>query len=511
MRVARMYLGKGKRKAVSHWKTNNPISRAVIRTIAAKGVAKKTHGHYPAIPKALEVIVDGLGTSEAEALALEVDAIVSLVDTDVCRNLVRVFFLTERSKNFRVELPDGAEPDMRPVNHVTVVGAGVMGAGIAQWSSARGQNVILKDINNEALNKGMQNIGKVYAQAAKRHIFTKAEAQRGMDRVYATAQPVSLAGTDLVIEAATENMALKKTIFQGLAEQVASDALLATNTSGLSISELAEVVPNPERVVGIHYFNPVNRMQLVEVIQGSHSSPVALDRAVRYVQGLGKLPVVVQDSPGFVVNRILLPYLAEAGHLFAQGAAIHELDAAMLDFGMPMGPIRLIDEVGIDVCKHVAQHLGDSFGERMPVPAILHAAVEKELLGRKNGKGFYLYAKKGKGDPPPNPAAQALVSSRSMAETSREQLQRRMVVLMVNEAARCLEEALVVGPEDIDFAMIFGTGFAPFRGGPLRYADAAGISTIVQELRTLEAAGETRFSPCSLLVSMADGNQTFYT
>lgn len=510
LRMALVCIGRGKPTRKPHKLENHPASVKLISKMAAKNVAAKTRGLYPAIPKALEVVSTGVTVSPEAAMRLEIDALLTLARTDVCRNLVRVFFLQDRAKRYAVGLPEGMEPDRRPIESVVVVGAGTMGAGIAQWASARGQQVILRDIDNKALNRGMAAIGKEYAGAVKRRIFKKSEAQSGMDRVFPTAAPVPMGRVDLAIEAASENMELKKKIFADLAERVREDTLLATNTSGLSITELSEAVPYPERVVGIHYFNPVSRMQLVEVVAGRNTSPVALDRAVRYVQAIAKLPVVVKDSPGFVVNRILLPYLVEAGHLFAGGANMLDLDTAMLDFGMPMGPLRLIDEVGMDVSDHVARHLSASFGDRMPVPETLAKAVEKGWLGRKSGKGFYLYTKKKKGDPPQHEAINALVQSQVFADTPREMLRQRMVLPMLNEAARCLEEELVEAPEDIDFAMIFGTGFAPFRGGPLRYADALGISTVVDQMKAL-AEKEPRFTPCNLLVEMAAQGRTFYS
>lgn len=507
LRMALETVRQGKPVRPSHKLENSAASAAVIAHLARKGVEEKTRGLYPAPLKALEVVTAGLRTTPAASQRLEADALVQLVRTSVCRNLVRVFFLQERAKRFQVDMPAGIAADERPIRRLVVIGAGTMGAGIAQWSSTREQNVLLRDINNQALNRGMAAIGKDYAEGVKRRIFTKAEARRGLDRIFPSARPVPLVGIDLVIEAATENMDLKKKIFADIAAQLPDDVMLATNTSGLSITELASVVPRPERVVGIHYFNPVSRMQLIEVVHGAQTSPAVLDRAVRFVQGIGKLPVVVKDSPGFVVNRILLPYLVEAGQLFAGGASVFDIDSTMLDFGMPMGPLRLIDEVGMDVSDHVARHLSASFGERMPLPATLATAVERGWLGRKAGKGFYVYPKKG--EPTLHEPVQSLVTGSAFADTPREQLRARMVLLMINEAARCLEEGLVAASEDIDFAMIFGTGFAPFRGGPLRYADSLGLATVADQMKRL-AEKEPRFAPCNLLASMASEKRTFY-
>jgi 3-hydroxyacyl-CoA dehydrogenase/enoyl-CoA hydratase/3-hydroxybutyryl-CoA epimerase len=261
-------------------------------------------------------------------------------------------------------------------------------------------------------------------------------------------------------------------------------------------------------------------MQLVEIVAAHQTSPEILQRAVQFVQQIGKLPVVVQDSPGFLVNRILMPYLVEAGNLFAAGASVHDLDKAMLDFGMPMGPMRLLDEVGIDVAMHVAGTLAASFQDRMTVPDVLTKMVQSGLLGRKSGRGFYLYSK-GK-DPTPNPDLLALVSSARGAspshrgegqgegEHSVSHLQQRMVLLMINEAARCLEERIVTAPEDVDFAMIMGTGFAPLRGGPLRYADSIGAGNLIKQMDAFVKAGAPHFTPCALLRDLANRGTAFY-
>jgi 3-hydroxyacyl-CoA dehydrogenase/enoyl-CoA hydratase/3-hydroxybutyryl-CoA epimerase len=317
---------------------------------------------------------------------------------------------------------------------------------------------------------------------------------------------------DLVIEAAVENLELKKKIFRRLGELAGDDTLLATNTSALPVSGLAAVALRPERVLGLHFFNPVHRMQLVEVIVAPQTAPEAVARAVRFVQRIGKLPVVVKDSPGFLVNRILMPYLIEAGDLFEHGAGLEALDEAMLDFGMPMGPMRLLDEVGVEVALHVAKTLASRFSDRMLVPAVLAKMVEAGLLGRKCGRGFYLYDQSGK--PRPNPVVaipQSGVRNQPAAAMTPVELQERMAFLMVNEAAHCLEEQIVAAPEDVDFAMVMGTGFAPFRGGPLRYADSLGMEKIVGAMEILADGGATQFKPCGLLRRMAATGAKFYS
>jgi 3-hydroxyacyl-CoA dehydrogenase/enoyl-CoA hydratase/3-hydroxybutyryl-CoA epimerase len=313
---------------------------------------------------------------------------------------------------------------------------------------------------------------------------------------------------DLVIEAAVEKLELKKKIFQALDKLAGEDTILATNTSALPISELAASTHKPERVLGLHFFNPVHRMQLVEIVAARQTSPEVLQRALSFVQQIGKLPVVVKDSPGFLVNRILMPYLIEAGNLFESGASIADLDEAMLEFGMPMGPMRLLDEVGIDVALHVAQTIAANYGDRMRVPELLLKMSQAGLLGKKSGRGFYLHAK-GK-EPVANPDASNFRASVTNHQSPIADYRERMVLLMVNEAARCLEEEIVADPGDVDFAMIMGTGFAPFRGGPLRHADSIGMSNIVASMTRLVDAGATHFAPCGLLRDLAAIGKNFY-
>lgn len=492
----------GKPHRSGHRLVNNPVAATIIAKKLRPQLLARTRGHYPAVVKALEVATRGVSESVSGSLALEREGIVELVQGDACRNLIRVFFLQERAK----KLP-ATNRDVKPIARTAVIGAGVMGAGIAQWLSARRLPVVLRDVNTEQVARGMSSIAKIYGDGVKRHALTRHEARDGMDRVFPAPNEGPLRRVDLVIEAAVENLELKKTLFERLDALAGSETILATNTSALPVSELAAGTRRPERVLGLHFFNPVHRMQLVEVVAARQTGPEILDRAVKFVRQIGKLPVVVKDSPGFLVNRILMPYLIEAGALFEDGASIEGLDEAMLDFGMPMGPMRLIDEVGADVALHVAKTLSAHFGRRMKIPAILGRMTDAKMFGRKNGTGFYVHEKR---EAHPNPAANRFALGQSAAGFSREELQERMALLMVNESARCLEEQIVGAPEDVDFAMINGTGFAPFRGGPLRYADSLGAERVVGALDNLVDRGADHFAPCDLLKQMAATGKRFY-
>ncbi len=502
--VATAAIGKGGPKRKSQTWVNNPISAAFIASAAQRQSKAKTRGKYPAIPRAIEVAVQGLRRSVKESLKLEVEAIVDLAGTSTCRRLMEIFFLQERSKRLRAKEP----LEIKPIADTAVIGAGVMGAGIAQWVSARGHRVVLRDIGADQVAAGLKRIAGIYKDAVKRRIFDEVSAMQGMDRVSPSTEDVPLRNVDVVIEAASEEMNVKRMVFIRLNELSRPDTILATNTSALSIDEIAGVVENPERVVGLHFFNPVHRMQLVEVVMGARTSQEVAWRMVKFVQSIGRLPVLVRDRPGFVVNRILVPYMIEAGHLFESGASCENLDAGMLDFGMPMGPLRLIDEVGVDVSHHVGEYLARCFPDHMHLPALLHDMIQAGQLGRKAGMGFYIH-ERGKA-PRVNDALESLRKDRSAAKSSRKELVHRMVLLMINEAARCLEEVVVEDPRDIDFAMIMGTGFAPFRGGPLRYADTLGIGQVVKDLRSF-AEDQPRFAPCALLEDMEKTGRGFYS
>lgn len=484
--------------------TNNALSATIIRSLAKSRLWKKTRGHYPAPLKALDVVTQGISGSVEKSLQLEADAILELAQSEASHNLVRVFFLQERAKKISVGT---RSPVAQNEKRAAVIGAGVMGAGIAQWLSARGLSVILRDINADAVAKGMSTINKLYSDGIKRRVFTKTEAQTGLDKIFPTTTEVPMNNVDLVIEAAVEKMDLKKQIFHRFSELAGPNTILATNTSALSVSELATATQHPENVVGIHFFNPVHKMQLVEVIVGKQTSPEVVQRSIKFVQQIGKLPVVVKDSPGFLVNRILMPYLIEAVRLFENGADVHEIDEAMLDFGMPMGPLRLIDEVGVDVSQHVANTLSAAFGERLPMPHTLEKMLPAKLLGKKSEAGFYRYNSK---NPDVNTGVKMFQAGVSAKDLTSENLQKRMVLLMINEAARCLEEKIVESPEDVDFGMIMGTGFAPFRGGPLRYADSVSAGKVVIDMKHLVELGERHFEPCALLRRMAERGEKFY-
>ncbi|MGJ8643097.1 MAG: 3-hydroxyacyl-CoA dehydrogenase NAD-binding domain-containing protein [Luteolibacter sp.] len=450
------YLKKGKRDHTHNPITHNQAVAALTRVQAQKELHKKTHGHYPGPEAALEVAVASIGRTRAQSQQAEKEAIERLASLPETSQLIRLFFLQERARKHRHTT---AEP--RKIHHTAVIGAGVMGSGIAYWLSTRKLNIVLQDISPDALAKGMKSISRLYTDAVKHHVLSKTEAARGADRVHPAAGAIPLHRCDLIIEAAVEDLSIKKKIFADLSSRCRPDTILATNTSALPIGELAASITHPERLVGLHFFNPVHRMQLVEVVRTDSTSDETLATVVTFVRRIGKLPVVVRDSPGFLVNRILMPYLVKAAAMFEEGGDPEEIDKAMLDFGMPMGPLRLLDEVGLDVAMHVARTLAAAFPERMSLPTVVEKLLEAGHPGRKGGSGFYVYD-----DASPVVNAEAIGFQVGSEDTPGD-AQEILSGLMTTEAKLCLEEGVAETADDIDLAMIFGTGYPPFRGGPL--------------------------------------------
>jgi 3-hydroxyacyl-CoA dehydrogenase/enoyl-CoA hydratase/3-hydroxybutyryl-CoA epimerase len=496
-------LNQGKKRKLKLQLTNRPPISNFVAAQAKKKALAKTRGHYPAPLKALEVVVAGVTMPHAQSLENERRAFIELASGEIAQNLIRVFFLQERSKKLSVK----SDQPIRKVGKVLVVGAGLMGSGIAQWLSARGLRVVLKDIGPEPLGKGLQSIHKIYRDAIKRRIFSETEAQAGLDRILPSYEDIPLGDIDLVIEAAIEKLELKQQIFRKVAEQVPTCQAIASNTSALSIDAIANGLPDPAKVVGIHFFNPVHRMQLVEVVQGTKTSMEAVATAIQFVKSIGKLPVLVKDSPGFLVNRILLPYMMEAFNLFAEGYRLERIDRIMLDFGMPMGPLRLTDEVGLDVSFHVGSDLVQRIQNLPPLNNTIERMIAQGWLGRKSGKGFYDYSS---GAERQNTEIHAYQPETEPTGADDTTLRDRLVLVMVNEAARCLAEKVISDPADVDFAMIMGTGWAPFRGGPLRYADSVGISNVVARLQLLREDRRDYFAPCTRLTEMVNQGSSFY-
>jgi len=482
--AARRLIGKGKRPT-------------------AKVPPPKGNTPVPSDPKsararALGIITTGAANPVDESLKLELDAIVDLGQTESTQNLIRNFFLAEKYKK--------GSKQFEKVAHAAIIGAGVMGAGIAQWLSSRGVTVILRDVNRELLDRGLASIEKTYGDAVKRGLMTEEKAKQGRARIVASTAPMELRDVQFVIEAASEKIDIKKEIFRELSMQAGPKTIIATNTSALPVSELASCTVSPDRVIGLHFFNPVSRMKLVEVVIAQETSDDTKEHALAFVRQIGKLPVVVRDSPGFLVNRVLFPYLLDAAELFENGVEAEKIDNALMKWGMPMGPLRLIDEIGIDVTVDIATTLEKAYGRRDRAPEILRSMRESKLLGRKSGGGFYKYQGREQLPNPPPPGTGSAAASESVAKAD---LAQRLMFLMVNEAARCIEEKVIESSEDADYGMILGTGFAPHRGGPLRFAEHFGLKKIVEEMNRL-AQSDEKFVPCDILKKHARDGTKFY-
>src|SRR5438270_967681 len=448
--------------------------------------------------RALGVIATGAASPIDESLRLELDAIVDLGKTESTQNLIRNFFLTEKYKK------GTSKAQFEKVAHAAVIGAGVMGSGIAQWLSSRGVTVILRDVNRELLDRGLAKIEKTYGDAVKRGLMTEEKAKQGRSRIVASSAPMELRDVAFIIEAASEKIDIKKEIFRELSMQAGPKTIIATNTSALPVSELADQTVSADHVIGLHFFNPVSRMKLVEVVIAKETSDDTKEHALAFVRQVAKLPVVVRDSPGFLVNRVLFPYLLDAAELFETGVDAEKIDNALLKWGMPMGPLRLIDEIGIDITVDIASTLEKAYGRRDRTPEILKEMREAKLLGRKSGSGFYKY--EGREQSPNESVAQWRRNPSSKEDVD---LANRLMFLMVNEAARCIEEKVVESPEDADYGMILGTGFAPHRGGPLRFAEHFGLKKIVDEMERL-AKSDDKFEPCEILKKHARDGTKFY-
>jgi 3-hydroxyacyl-CoA dehydrogenase / enoyl-CoA hydratase / 3-hydroxybutyryl-CoA epimerase len=506
--LARKKLRAGKRKLDDGTRTT-PTSRKL---------APQQHGNT-APARAWEIINKTLSISPGESLRMELDAIVDLGKTESTQNLIRNFFLAEKYKKGTFKAPP------EKVVHAAVIGAGVMGSGIAQWLSSRGVTVILRDIARGQIDRGLANIEKTYADAVKRGLMSEEKAKAGRARIVASTAPMELRDVQFIIEAASEKFEIKKEIFRELGMQAGSKTIVATNTSALPVGKLAETTVSPEHVIGLHFFNPVSRMKLVEVVIAKQTSDDTRERSLGFVRQIGKLPVIVRDSPGFLVNRVLFPYLLDAAELFESGVEADNIDNALVQWGMPMGPLRLIDEIGVDITIDIGNTLEKAYGRRDQVSSVLLWLGDDKMLGRKTGAGFYKY--EGRTQAPNESLAQwrrALHGEPEGAEgpdippdwhrdprsrLNEEELAHRLIFLMANEAARCVEENVVDSPEDADYGMILGTGFAPFRGGPLRFAEHFGLKNVVDDLERL-AQSEEKFSPCEILKKHACNGTRFY-
>ncbi len=490
------------RKRKCHRLESLPPMKQFILKKAGEKAERKARGHYPAIPAILNLLKETGRGSLVQGLEKEAAAFSRLVMTPECRNLIGLFHIDQQIKKER-----GGTAEVRKLERTAVLGAGVMGGGIAWLFSRHGRPVRMKDISWEAVGRGFAEAADYYGQLVKLRKMKAPAVSMAMHRISGTVDYTGFRAADLVVEAVVEKMEVKKGVLSELETKVRDDAVICSNTSALSITEMASVLKHPERFAGMHFFNPVNRMPLVEVIAGGQTSEETVVSVVALAHELQKTPVVVKDSPGFLVNRILIPYLNEAGLLLQEGVDVQRIDRLVEGFGMPMGPFVLADETGIDVGYKVIRELEQAFAPRLEAAPVLQKFIDAGLLGRKAGKGFYLH--KGR-QREINPEAAKLLEEYSGAEISDEEIVERLILTMLNEAAMCLEEHVIERVDYLDMALICGIGFPPFRGGLLRYADALGIERVERALERMREEYGERFKPAALLQEMARKGRTFY-
>jgi len=482
-----------------------PARRFVLAQARKRTAAKIDPLGYPAPFKAIEAIDVALTRPLGVGLDLEARIVGELIPTPTSKNLIWLFKSHTALKSQRGD----SQAVPRKVKRIAVLGAGIMGGGISQLAAHHGIAVRLRDVRYEAILSALQTAQKLWQRQLKRRRITRRELGQKMAFIAPALDETGIKQVDLVIEAVVEDLAVKQKVLAALERHLDERAVFASNTSSLPISDIAARAMHPERVVGLHFFNPVHRMPLVEVIAGRRSSPEAIATVQALAVKLGKVPVIVKDGPGFLVNRILTFYLNEAVRLLGEGVRIEAADQAMKAFGMPMGPFELLDEVGLDTARHVGEVLKQGLGARVGGDSSpLDALLSSGRLGKKNRRGLYLY-RKGKRTTPDG-EVYALLGAPAARELPPETMQERMVLAMVNEAARCLEEAVVRAPRDVDMAMIMGTGFPPFRGGVLRHADAVGIPIVVDRLSRLADSQGERFRPAAALQEMVRGQRRFY-
>ncbi|MCY2958457.1 MAG: 3-hydroxyacyl-CoA dehydrogenase NAD-binding domain-containing protein [Planctomycetota bacterium] len=480
---------KRKLRGAAFWFSKTPL-RAIAARAARKALSDGPAKFYPAPRLALELCLQAFTQPVAQGFAAEARALGEMIASPVSKALTHLFFLTERSKRL------GKQPGAADLSRGLIVGGGVMGAGIASLLAQKGLRVRLCDLNGEALAKAKARLQEDLTKRLKRRHMERHEAQAVQDRLAVSSDWGSLVGVDLFLEAVVEDLAVKRKLMsEAVARGLPADAIIATNTSSLPVFAMAETVPNPERVVGIHFFNPPEKMPLIEVIRGKHTSDAAVATACRLAVRLGKFPIVVQDTPGFLVNRCLAPYLNEASRLLLEGNEPEFIDRVMLDFGMPMGPCRLLDEVGFDVATKVSEVMSKAFASRMQPTPLFAAMVEKKALGKKSGGG--IYAVRGNRPGPGVQVIERLRKERGMPtrQASRSEVLQRLIYPMIDEAYRCLDEKIVAAEQDLDLGLVMGIGFPPFLGGVTGFAQREGLKTIVLALDELARKTDPRFQP----------------
>lgn len=480
-------------------------ARKVIFDKARQQVLKKSKGHYPAPLKILEVVEHGLAHGFEAGLQAEAAAFVELVASPVAKHLMSIFFMQGALSRDPVVDPS---VEAHPVTKLGVLGAGLMGAGIAQAGAAAGYQVRLKDRDAQGLGWGLAYCQDLFEKMVKRRKVSAAQADVLMGQISGTTDYSGFKRAELIIEAVFEDLALKQEVLASVEALDNPTQLFASNTSTIPISQIAQHAKRPENVLGMHYFSPVHKMPLLEIIRTEQTSDQAIATALKVGRAMGKTCIVVSDGPGFFTSRVIGAYINEAGWLLQEGASVEAIDEAMERFGFPVGPLKLVDEVGIDVGVKAGAILKAAFSSRWDAPTGLEAIVQDGRKGRKNGRGFYLYQGQDKG---PDESVYALLpGGQTRKALDPELITMRCALAMLNECVYCLQEGIAQSPRDIDVGVIFGLGFPPFRGGILRWADELGVGRACEQLEQLAQDYGARLTPAPLLQEMAQANQRFY-
>ncbi len=496
-----------RRNAASFLLEENPVGRGIVLRKARAMTLKKTRGNYPAPLAALDAIAAGYD-DPAKGYREEARLFGEMAMTPISRELIGIFFASTALKK---DSGVGDAPvTTLPVRKLGILGAGFMGAGIAGVAVQKGTLVRLKDADLARVGKGLAAIRDVLKEGVTRRRITRQQMDDQLLLAGGTTDYSGFENVDLVIEAVFEDVHVKHTVVREVDRVLPPHAIVASNTSTIPITRIAQASSRPERVLGMHFFSPVHKMPLLEIIVTAQTAREVTASAVAYGKTLGKTVIVVRDAPGFYVNRILAPYLNEAGRLLDGGAAIDAVDTALLDFGFPVGPITLLDEVGLDIAGKSGAIFLDAFGDRLAPSATLRKVVESGRLGRKGKQGFYRYDADGRKGGVDESVYAFTPSGAQRVTIAADEMQQRCVLGMVNEAVRCLEEGIIASPRDGDIGAVFGIGFPPFRGGPFRYIDAVGAGWVVEQLEELNSRFGGRFEPAERLILMARKGERFH-
>ena len=488
----------------------NPLGRRVLFDQARKRLLQRTHGKYPAPERILDVVKLGLERGMRRGLEAEAEAFGQLALSSEARHLIQIFLATQELKKERGVADSEAAP--RELSRVAVVGAGLMGAGIAHITAAKAELFVrIKDKDEAGLARGLAYVHGLLDERVKKKRLAASDSARIFSRITATKDYSGFAGAELVVEAVFEDLALKQSILAEVEQWGHPEAIFASNTSSLPIRAIAARAKHPERVIGMHYFSPVHRMPLLEVVVTDETANWVTATAVAFGKKQGKTVIVVQDGPGFFTTRVLAPYLNEALFILGEGVAIEKLDRSLVEYGFPVGPIALLDEIGIDVAGKVAKTMLEAFGNRMRPPEVTQKLIDDRRLGRKNARGFYQYGEEFKrGRRPVDPFVYGVLGVTPNRQLEGAELAERCVLSLVNESARCMDDGILSSARDADIGAIFGLGFPPYLGGPLRLVDTLGAAEVVRRLEALAAAHGERFEPAAGLRRLASAAGRFY-